>query len=150
MEPNLIYLVGVLILILIGVIVTVIKLNRRIQQLLQGKNAQSLEDTLLHLSDEIKRMNQVEESMGVAMKDLHKRLKTSITGVGVVRFNPFAHSGGNQSFAIAFLNEHGDGVIISTLYGRERTSIFAKPIKKYKSEFELTTEEQKAIEEARK
>ena len=94
-------------------------------------------------------MNGVQENTEKIIKDINKRLKTSVTGVGVVRFNPFTNSGGNQSFAIALLNEHGNGVIISTLYGRERTSIFAKPVVKFASEYELTKEETEALEQAK-
>jgi hypothetical protein len=148
MTENLIYLTGFFILIVISLIVIIIKLDKRISKLLEGKNAKTLEDTLLHVINEIKRMNQLEVENDKIIKDINKRLKTSITGVGVVRFNPFTNSGGNQSFAITLLNEHGDGVIISTLYGRERTSIFAKPIKKYKSEFELTKEEAESLAQA--
>lgn len=149
MEQNLIYLVGAFIVIVIALIIILLKLNSRINKLLEGKDAKSLEDTLIHIIDEIKRMNAVQEGTDKIIKDLNKRLKTSVTGVGVVRFNPFTNSGGNQSFAVALLNEHGNGVIISTLYGRERTSIFAKPVVKFKSEYELTKEEADALEEAK-
>lgn len=148
MEQNLIYLLGFFIIVVIGLMAMIFKLNQRVTKLLEGKNAKTLEDTLVHIINEIKRMNAVQENTDVIIKDINKRLKTSITGVGVVRFNPFTNSGGNQSFAIALLDEHGNGVIISTLYGREKTSIFAKPISKYKSEFELTKEEAEALEKA--
>ena len=46
------------------------------------------------------------------------------------------------------LNEDGDGVVFSSLYSRERTSIYAKPIKNGKSEYELTKEEQEALKKA--
>ena len=130
MEQNLIYLIGFLIILVIGLIAMLVKMNNRLNKLLEGKNAKTLEDTLIQIIDEIKRMNGAQITTDSLIKDINKRLKTSLTGVGIVRFNPFAHSGGNQSFAIAMLNEHGTGVIISTLYGREKTSIFAKPISK--------------------
>ncbi len=148
MEQNLIFIVGFFIIIVFGLMAMIFKLNKRITKLLEGKDAKSLEDTLVHIINEIKRMNSVQENTELIIKDINKRLKTSLTGVGVVRFNPFTNSGGNQSFAIALLDEHGNGVIISTLYGREKTSIFAKPISKYKSEFELTKEEAEALEKA--
>lgn len=47
------------------------------------------------------------------------------------------------------LNEDGDGVVISSLYSRERMSIFAKPIKNGKSEYELTDEEKKSLAKAK-
>jgi len=47
------------------------------------------------------------------------------------------------------LNEDGDGVVFSSLYSRERMSIFAKPIKNGKSEYELTEEEKEALKKAK-
>jgi len=47
------------------------------------------------------------------------------------------------------VNENGDGVVLSSLYSRERMSIFAKPVKNGKSEYELTTEEKEVLEKAK-
>jgi len=82
---------------------------------------------------------------------VEKRLNQSVRGVGTVRFNPFRGTGdgGNQSFASAFIDEKGDGVVFSTLYSRERMSVFAKPLTGGKSEYELTGEERRAIQKAR-
>lgn len=79
------------------------------------------------------------------------RLRRAIQGVATVRFNPFGGEGlgGNQSFATALLDEHGSGVVISTLYSRDRVSVFGKPIEKGVSSFELTAEEKQALKEAR-
>jgi hypothetical protein len=65
-----------------------------------------------------------------------------------IRFNPFPDQGSNQSFAIGLLNEEKDGVVISSLYSRERMSVFAKPIKNGKSDYELTQEEKEALQKA--
>jgi hypothetical protein len=48
----------------------------------------------------------------------------------------------------AIVDDHGDGVILSSLYSRERVSIFAKPIIKGKPQYDLTEEEQKVLDEA--
>jgi hypothetical protein len=60
---------------------------------------------------------------------VEKRLKKSIQGVETVRFNPFkgTGAGGNQSFSTAFVNEKGDGVVLTSMYARDRISMFAKP-----------------------
>jgi hypothetical protein len=78
-------------------------------------------------------------------------LKSSVQGVGVVRFNPFSGdgSGGNQSFAVAFLDEGYSGVVFSALYARDRVGMYAKPIEKGKSSFELTAEEKEATAKAK-
>jgi hypothetical protein len=73
-----------------------------------------------------------------------ERIARSVRSAGAVRFNPF-QSGDGQSFAAAFLDEKGDGVILSTLSLRERVSVFAKPVKNYASPHELTEEEKAAM-----
>jgi len=68
--------------------------------------------------------------------------------LGVVRFNPFSDVGGDQSFAIALVDGHGNGVVISSLYGRHDIKVYAKPLKKWESEYTLTDEEKQAIAHA--
>ena len=79
---------------------------------------------------------------------VNSKLRKSIRGLETIRFNPFPDQGSNQSFAIGMLNEDGDGVVISSLYSRDRMSVFAKPVKNNKSEYELSTEEKEALAKA--
>jgi hypothetical protein len=127
----------------ITVIFTVILviMHRRIKRLTQGKNGRDLEDTIITIEGNIKEMEKTEQMMLEALENIDRRLRTSIRAVETDRFNPFGDQGGNHSFAISLVNERGDGIVLSSLYSRERMSIFAKPIKKGKSEFELTEEE---------
>jgi hypothetical protein len=83
------------------------------------------------------------------LDELKKNNKFSIQEIGIVRFNPFKKSGGDQSFSIALLDGNKDGVVITSLYGREGNRIFAKPIRKGRSEYLLTEEEKKAIEQTK-
>ena len=76
---------------------------------------------------------------------ISNKTKQSIRGLETIRFNPFSDQGSNQSFAIAMLNEDGDGVVLSSLYARDRMSVFAKPIKNNKSEYELSNEEKEVL-----
>src|SRR5438046_7028073 len=72
----------------------------------------------------------------------------SIQKVGVVRFNPFADTGGDQSFAVALLDAEGNGVVLSSLHGRADTRIFAKSVQAGRSKHALSDEEQDAIRKA--
>jgi hypothetical protein len=85
------------------------------------------------------------------LRSVETRLKTSFRGMHTIRFNPFQGdgSGGFQSFATAFVNEDGTGVIISSLHARDRMSVFAKPVSKFASELTLTEEEQEALSKAK-
>jgi hypothetical protein len=142
-------ILGLLVLAILVLAVFVFRANTRVSQLLQGKDSQNMEDTFKYLIEEAKRMNDNQVIIEKTLHNLNARIRKSLTGFKTIRFNPFPESGGNQSFAIAFVNEEGDGLIISSLYSRERTSVFAKPISKFKSEYELTAEEKKALDEAK-
>lgn len=71
-----------------------------------------------------------------------------IQHVSLVRFNAFENVGSNLSFSAALLDDNGSGLIISSIYGREDSRIFAKPIEKEKSAYRLSQEEEKAIYQA--
>jgi len=69
--------------------------------------------------------------------------------VGLVRFNPFEDTGGDQSFALALLDELGTGVVISSLHGREVTRMYGKPVKEgAEAGYEFSDEERAAIKKA--
>ena len=72
----------------------------------------------------------------------------SIQRVGVVRFNPFPDTGGNQSFVVALLDTHDDGVVLSSLHSRGGTRVYLKQVAKGRAETALSEEETEAIRRA--
>lgn len=74
---------------------------------------------------------------------------SSLQHVGVVRFNPFHDTGGDYSFAVALLDAQGGGVLLTGMYHRDQCRVYAKPVRGWTSEYELTEEERAAIEQAR-
>jgi predicted Holliday junction resolvase-like endonuclease len=147
-KPEIIFFIIILFIILIGVI-WMIKTEKRLKRLFLGKKGKDLEDTILNLEGEIEKLKKSKEENEKEVREINAKLKKSIRGLETIRFNPFPDQGSNQSFAIGMLNEDGDGVVFSSLYSRERMSIFAKPIKNGKSEYELTEEENEVVEKAK-
>jgi len=82
------------------------------------------------------------------LADLKEKNKKNLKKRGMVRFNPFAEVGGDQSFSIALLDSHNNGFVITSHYARESNRVYAKPIEKGISQYKLSEEEKKAIEEA--
>jgi hypothetical protein len=103
---------------------------------------------MITLENDIVELKKTKENMEKELIKINAKLKKSIRGLETVRFNPFPDQGSNQSFAIGMLNEENNGLVLSSLYSRERMSIFAKPIKNGKSEYELTAEEKEALKKA--
>lgn len=148
-DPNLlIYILIGISLILLG---WIIRLEVRINRLLGGSGARSLEDSIVHAKKDIENLEIFKKDSLDYFTDVEKRLGRSIQSVETVRFNPFkgVGEGGSQSFATSFISEKGDGVVVSSLYSRERVSVFSKPIKQFGSQFDLTEEEQTVVSKSR-
>lgn len=130
-------------------IIWIISTEKRLRRFFLGKKAKDLEGTITILETEITKLNKAREETEKNIISINSKLKKSVRGLETIRFNPFPDQGSNQSFAIGMLNEEGDGLVISSLYSRERMSIFAKPVKNGKSEYELTTEEKEVLQKAK-
>lgn len=126
-------------------------LEERQKMFLKGKDGADLEAVISrhdkeigNLDTEIQELFEISEKIrGLAMIGIHK--------VGIVRFNPFQDTGGNQSWSIALLNGSDTGLVISSLLSRESARVYAKPvIQGHHGDFPLTAEEKRAIELARK
>ena len=146
-------LIGLIVLAVITIVllIMVISMHFRMKKFLIDVDAKNISESITNVGADFKELQQFRKDMEVYLTTVEKRLRKSVQSVHTVRFNPFhgAGGGGNQSFATAFLNEEGDGVVMSSLYSREQTSVYSKPIKKYGSEHELSTEEKEAIESAK-
>lgn len=80
---------------------------------------------------------------------LASKSKGAFERIGFFRFNPFKETGGDQSFVLALLNEHKNGVVITSLHGRNQTRIFAKEVSAGKTDSNtFSDEERTAVETA--
>lgn len=79
---------------------------------------------------------------------LQADVRLSLRRVGIIRYNPFGDTGGDQSFALALLDDQGDGVVISSIFGRSDSRLYAKPVRGGKSKYTLSAEEDQAIIQA--
>lgn len=94
-------------------------------------------------STEIKKLAQ--EVLALSKKQLVPMQK-----LGLIRFNPFNETGGDQSFCLCLLDGEGNGFLLTTLHTRDRTRVYTKPVSRGKSKFELSLEESRALSEALK
>lgn len=144
---------GALIISIIAVVLLLI-VRRRFTRLALGRGG-SIEESIAILLRDTKELQSFRTELEKYLKTAELRLRASVQGVGIVRFNAFAGSaagggaGGNQSFSVAFLDEELSGVVLSTLYSRNHVGVYAKPVEKGNSTFELTAEEREAIAKAK-
>ena len=121
---------------------------RKLTEGIEKKHLQAvLEKILKDLEEENKQIREILKDL----KRLEKENLYNIQKIGLVRFNPFAEVGGNQSFSLAILDGENSGLVISSLHSREVTRIYAKPVKKGRAVgYQLSSEEIQAIKNARK
>ncbi|MBI4321637.1 MAG: DUF4446 family protein [Chloroflexi bacterium] len=109
-----------------------------------GNLEQILEKHLSHLLETSVRV----DDLTAYCQEMDQMVRRAIQRVGVVRFNPFGDTGGDQSFSIALLDNAGNGVVISSLFSRTGNRIYAKSIQSGQSRHPLTAEEEQAIQQA--
>lgn len=113
------------------------------------------EKDLISILNEVLNGVEKEKKFAGELEDRINELKTdgltNIKKVGLVRYNPFFETGGNQSFVLTLLDSNDNGFVITSLHSRESTRVFAKPVFGGKeSGFEFSKEEILAILEAKK
>ena len=128
----------------------IIKVSFRLNKLFKGSKTETLEELMNEIVNHVANLNEKSDLHDKSLSTLSGRISKHGHGVKIMRFNPFKDVGGNQSFAVGIVNEDGDGVVLSSLYSRERMSVFAKPIMKGISDIELTAEEKTVVAEAQK
>ncbi len=142
-------LFGLFLLAIIVFLIVIVKLNkvtRKYKALLKGSEGSNLEQLLM---SNAKTLDQVLLKLDIVddrLKDVEKTAAKSIQYVGLVRYNAFQDMGGDFSYSLALLDQKGDGVVISSIFGREDARTYAKPIKAGRSDYQLSEEEKQAIQ----
>lgn len=98
----------------------------------------------------LKKLEKNHEKISREFEEFKEKSRKNLQKVGIVRFNPFKEIGGEQSFSIAVLDANDNGIVITSHYGREANRVYAKPIEKGTSKYQLSKEENEAISEATK
>ncbi|MDQ5962684.1 MAG: hypothetical protein QG653_491 [Patescibacteria group bacterium] len=144
------YITVSLFFVVILVLIANVALTLRLRKLFKGQSAESLEPLINEALQRIKELEQHDEMLGDHALKLDERLTHAVRNVSTVRYKAFESGTSNQSFSVAFVNEQGNGIIISSLHHRDRVTTYAKPIANYKSEYDLSDEEKQVLEESKK
>ena len=78
---------------------------------------------------------------------MREQMKGCVQKVKLMRYNAFSDTGSNLSYSLAVLDENNNGVVLSSLYGREDNRSYAKPVENGKSTYQLSDEEKDVLEQ---
>ncbi len=129
----------------------IIRLEIKIRGVGIMKDGKGLKSKFIAIENKLDGLRQFEEKTKDDFKMMENKARNNIQDIEIIRFNPFKNDGvgGDQSFAIAFLNKKGNGVIMSSLYARDKVSVFAKPVENWQSKYELSEEEKEVLEKTK-
>lgn len=122
----------------------------RFNRLMQNAHKDNLENSLVGIYSFLEKNHGQNKEIISHLRVLDRKINTAPRGLGIILFKAFdgMKSGGGNSFALALLNEKGDGTVLSTLHSRERVNVYAKEIKNFTCAVLLTDEEQQALTKA--
>lgn len=125
-------------------------LHFRFNRLVKTAHKDNIEKSLVEIYDYLEKNHRQNTEISAHLKVLNAKIHTSPRGLALVLFKAFdgMKSGGTNSFALALINEKGDGAILSTLHSRDRVNVYSKQIQAFKSNVLLTEEEQEALTKA--
>ena len=124
-------------------------MKKRYKKMMTGiDDGANLERMLLGHIDETRSVAQENEKLKAETKRIDDLLKRALTRVSVVRFRAFEDMGSDLSYSVALLDSHNNGVVMSSIFGREDSRSYVKPIENGTSTYQLTAEEEQALREA--
>jgi len=112
----------------------------------EGVRKKTLEEVLTNMVKEQKLAKKDIAFLNTRCDNIEKDGLLHIQKIGLLRFNPFKDTGGDQSFILSLLNHHDTGVVITALYSRSGTRWYAKKVVNGKGhEHELSEDEKKSL-----
>ena len=99
-------------------------------------------------SKKIDRLEQAVRTLNKTDKQQQGLIDGSIRHVALLRYDAFEDVGGRLSFSCAMLDDHGTGVVLTSINGRQETRVYAKPVADGRSSYNLSSEEEEAIRQA--
>lgn len=126
----------------------VARMSSRLHGLTRGEEGSDLESVLGAHLEKVYTLGREVERLTARTGALESAGPHAFQRVGLVRFNPFEDTGGNQSFALAMLDADGNGWVLSSLHARSGTRVYAKAIRGGRAEATLSEEENAALMQA--
>ncbi|AVQ40444.1 DUF4446 domain-containing protein [Clostridium botulinum] len=142
-------LTAIMILLFIILIITMIslkKLKEKYKKFMRGSNNRNVEELINDYLDKVDKAKEETEYVKEIYSTIDKRVKACIQKVAIVRYRAFDDVGSDLSYSIAFLDNDNSGVILTSIFGRNESTTYAKPIDKGISRYDLSDEEKQVLE----
>lgn len=140
-------LIGVLLIWNIVLTVVLYKTKSK-NNLFFDDSSKNLRELVTRAITDNKSMNARANKIEAGIEEIAKILQGTYQKFAMVRYNPFHDTGGDQSFSFALMDLQDNGIVVTSIHGREVDRIYAKQIENGKSKHNLSAEEVEAIKGA--
>lgn len=144
----LIALVFVLIIVVISCIISTSKMKSKYRKIMRGTNGRNLEELIVNSLNKIDDMQEVTEEVKVLCNNTSSLVKSCVQKVAMKRYKAFEDVGSDLSYSIAMLDGNNNGVVITSIYSRNESITYAKPIDNGISRYDLSDEETSVLHQA--
>ena len=145
-------LAAVCMILLVMMIVNMVqtsKLKKKYETFMKGKNAKSLEETLIKRLDQIDSLIEANKANEDNIKKIFANMRFTFQKIGLVKYDAFNEMGGKLSFSLALLSESNSGFVLNAVHSREGCYTYIKEIIDGNSVLTLAEEEKEALEIAK-
>ena len=125
------------------------KLRKKYEAFMMGKDAKSLEETLVTRLSQVDKLISANEANEKNIRKMFDNMKFTFQKVGLVKYDAFNEMGGKLSFSLAMLNESDNGFVLNAVHSREGCYTYIKEIIDGNSIITLAEEEQEALKMAK-
>lgn len=124
------------------------RLNRRYVKLVNGEDGSDIEHVLLKNHQQVNAFLVQVKALREQVDDHETRLRRKAEKPSILRYNAFGEPGNDLSFSLSLVDETGEGAVISSIFGREESRVYAKPVTAGNSSYTLTEEEKRVIQDS--
>jgi hypothetical protein len=121
------------------------RLRKKYVKLVEGSDVPSLEQIILQLQKQIVELKETQKIQEFELLQLQEKLKHMKSKLYIHRYSAFSNEFYGLSYSIALLDEFHNGIVITSLYNREQSYTYAKPIVEGQSHYQLSPEEKEAV-----
>ena len=125
------------------------RVKKRYLRVFGDERPEQVEELIAALHERVDAAVDRFDGFGGRLDTLETKATQAMNRVGLVRFNPFMDTGSDLSFSAALLNDRGDGLILTSLWGRDEVRLYAKPVEAHESRYVLSQEEKQALDMAK-
>lgn len=134
-----------LLVLMVVLFISLRRLKRKQKKIFRNYDGQNIEKTIIDYMDKIDEVSNKNQELTKKYGEIENKIEKCVQKVGIKRYRAFDNVGSDLSFSLALLDNNNDGIIITSIFGRQESTIYGKPIDMGISRYDLSNEEKETL-----